>query len=80
MRRRSRHGELLGLVLQLLVIGAFIVAPFAAIAGVDYLGCKSRWAQSALPTSWGPIQGCLVQLRDGRLVPESIVRETDIRP
>lgn len=43
-------------------------------------GCTSRWADSGLQSKWGPIQGCLVKMPDGRWIPDDRVRDIDITP
>lgn len=40
--------------------------------------CKSRWEDSGMKCSWGPIQGCLVHLPDGRKIPDDRIREIDV--
>lgn len=59
-----------------------IFAVVAAIIGsvISNASCKAAWAQSGLATSWGPIQGCLVQTPSGRWLPEDRARETDLEP
>lgn len=42
------------------------------------MSCSSRWGRSGLDTSYGPIQGCLVQVPDGRWVPSDNVRGVDL--
>lgn len=42
--------------------------------------CSSKWARSGMASSWGPVQGCLVQLPDGRWMPDERVREIEITP
>jgi hypothetical protein len=37
--------------------------------------CTARWEHSGMAAKWGPIQGCLVQRRDGTWVPASAVRD-----
>lgn len=42
--------------------------------------CSSRWADSGLQSSWGPIKGCLVKTASGRWVPDDRVRDVDLEP
>lgn len=42
--------------------------------GLASYRCSSKWSQSGMATSWGPIQGCLIQ-RDGRWIPSENYRE-----
>lgn len=42
--------------------------------------CSAAWSKSGMATSWGPIQGCLVQTPSGRWVPAERVREIDLEP
>lgn len=37
--------------------------------------CEARWSQSMRPTSWGPLQGCLVETEPHVWIPEDRVRE-----
>jgi len=52
------------------LVGYFIYAPWS---------CHSRWDESKLQASWGPVKGCLVKLPDGRWLPEDRLREIDIK-
>lgn len=61
---------LLGLgLIVLVVVGTFWWSAAA---------CSSKWDRSGMQSSWGPIQGCVVKLPDGRWLPEERVREIDI--
>lgn len=42
--------------------------------------CSSRWQHSGLKSSWGPVQGCLVQMPSGRWLPDNRVRDSDLTP
>lgn len=42
--------------------------------------CSSRWADSGLKSSWGPVEGCLVKTPSGRWVPDDRVRDVDLEP
>lgn len=67
-----QHGEgsfLIMLVIFFLMLGV--------VSCVDRATCHASWAKSGFATSWGPFQGCLVQLPDGRWIPENRVREID---
>lgn len=44
----------------------------------SYWSCTSRWSASGMPTSWGPVQGCLVRTPAGRWVPEDRVSDIDL--
>jgi hypothetical protein len=72
-RLQSGYEEVGGslLLLAVLVVGWLIVAPWT---------CHSKWGSSGMSTSWGPIQGCLVQTPSGRWVPEDRVRDVDLEP
>lgn len=64
-----------------LIVGLVITATtLAAVAVIAWASCGSRWEYSGLKTSWGPIKGCLVQMPDGRWLPDDRVREIDIGP
>jgi hypothetical protein len=66
-----------GLAFMALII-AGVMLFLAPMMAVDfYLSakrCHARWDASATPTRYGFWTGCLV-LRDGRWVPERIIRE-----
>jgi len=61
--------------------GLIALAAFLAVAAiVSSVQCSSRWGHSGLETSWGPIQGCLVKIENGRWIPDDRVREVDLSP
>lgn len=60
----------MGVLIGLLILG------YMALSSVT---CSARWKGSELKTDWGPIQGCRVQLPDGRWMPEDRVREIDTK-
>lgn len=64
------------------VWASLILAIIAVAVGLLFSAaiCGGRWNKSGARTSWGPVQGCLVQTRDGRWVPEDVVREVDLAP
>ena len=70
---RSQRGD--AEVMATLILGAIGLVIYAVIAAWS---CSSRWAQSGVSTSWGPIQGCLVRMPSGRWVPDDRVRDIDI--
>lgn len=37
--------------------------------------CNVQWNASGMASNWGPVQGCLIQLKDGRWVPAENYRE-----
>lgn len=61
---------LLGIVAAV-IVGALFAKPFA---------CHAKWSRSGMQSSWGPLQGCVVRMPDGRWIPEERVREIDIDP
>ena len=56
-----------------LVIFALVLAGGAIAFSV--LSCKYRWAESGMASSWSLFQGCLVQTKDGRWIPDDRYRE-----
>ena len=65
-----------GLVLVLVfVYGAVAIPPMAWLSDNE---CKLHWHDSGLQSEWGFVSGCMVRLRDGRWVPDRVVRMTDI--
>lgn len=63
---------------ELVVSLVFLIIIVGIWAMVDAASCKSRWAQSGLSSTWGPIQGCLVKTKDGRIVPEEVIKDIDV--
>lgn len=68
----------------LVSLALFVAVPVAVVlsllVGIDTLQCRARWGDSGVPSSWGPLKGCQVQLPSGRWVPDDRVRETDLNP
>jgi hypothetical protein len=65
-----------------IIIGAIVAAFVAAFAGV-FIGlpvwwtvatCHSKWSGIGQP-DWGPVQGCMVTLKDGRIIPADAIRD-----
>lgn len=42
---------------------------------LDSSTCAGRWEKSGMASSWGPLQGCLVQRKDGTWVPDKTLRQ-----
>lgn len=66
------------------IFGAVLVVGFVGFGALlvwgESLTCQRRWQHSRLATEWGPLQGCLVQVPDGRWLPDDRIREIDITP
>ena len=66
-------------LLEKIAAAVIFLAVMAIIIGgalwVGSLQCEAAWKQSGLATDWGPIQGCLVQRKDGTWVPSRTIRE-----
>ena len=64
---------------EILVIVAVAVAIFATIfGGLMWLKseqCAAQWGSSGMAHSWGVVQGCMVQRKDGTWIPASAYRE-----
>jgi hypothetical protein len=58
----------------------FVVAGFFLYCVIGAWECSSKWGKSGMASSFGPIQGCLVQTPGGRWIPEERVREVDLTP
>ena len=56
---------------------AIAAAIFGGLIWLFSLQCNARWAEVG-ETSFGPLQGCMVRLSDGRRLPSSALR--DISP
>ena len=63
-------------------VPALVIAGVSVILWVIFasLSCSSRWADSGLKSSWGPVKGCLVKTPAGRWIPDDRVREVDLVP
>jgi hypothetical protein len=62
----------------LFMIG-FCVLLFGIGAIFKNWSCKSKWEHAGMAgVTWGPVQGCLVKLPDGRWLPEERIREINI--
>jgi hypothetical protein len=46
----------------------------ALFVGLSAWECGRRWAGSGMATTWGPVQGCQVEIRPGVFFPEDRVR------
>jgi hypothetical protein len=72
---KHQRGETALLALGLLSIVAVVIIGFI----LENASCKSKWERSGMAgVMWGPIQGCLVKLPDGRWLPEERIREIEI--
>jgi hypothetical protein len=60
--------EVLGYLAVLFIL--FIILAFISAAS-----CESAWSKSGFETSWGPVQGCLIKMPDGRWIPDESYRE-----
>lgn len=69
-----QHGtEEAGFAIIVTIVFLFVMAFFSAWS------CHSKWGRSGMKAvSWGPVQGCMCQLPDGRWLPEERIREVDI--
>jgi hypothetical protein len=76
MKRNKGDAELVAII----VVGALIFAAAFAIAGiVAYFSCHARWDKAGMAdVAWGPMQGCLVKMPDGRWLPSDRVREFEL--
>ena len=63
-------------IFNIVCLGAAVLIGWAIW---ENAACKSKWLRSGMAdVTWGPIQGCLVRLPDGRWLPEERIREIDI--
>lgn len=58
---------IIGCIVLLFLLGA-------AGWGCESWTCGRSWKRSGMKTSWGPVQGCLVEVAPGRWIPEDRVR------
>ena len=68
---------------DLLILAAVLIALVAAITGLvivtSYYSCHSKWDRAGMvAVEYGPLQGCLVKMPDGRWLPSDRVREFDL--
>ncbi len=66
-----------------LIVGGFVGVIAALVGGsiaYDSWACGRRWGGSGMATTWGPVQGCQVEVSPGRFIPEDRVREVDLQP
>lgn len=54
---------------------ALVLVMFIVLSFISAVSCESVWSKSGFKTSWGPLQGCLIQMPDGRWIPEENYRE-----
>jgi hypothetical protein len=72
--KRQRGDAAVFIVSVLFIVGVVIVGFI-----IENATCKSKWERSGMAgVTWGPIQGCLVKLPDGRWLPEERIREIEI--
>ena len=71
MRRSSDIGAM---AIAVLIIGTILGVVVGALFLFNSYVCSSRWEKSGFATSWGPIQGCLIQ-HEGRWIPEENYRD-----
>jgi hypothetical protein len=69
-------------ILLLIIFGVLFLC-FVIIPGIGMWGnwsaCHAKWDRANMVSvEWGPIQGCMVKLPDGRWLPEERIREFDI--
>lgn len=64
------------------MMAMFVAASVALVVigfVLDAWACHSKWERSGMAgVSYGPIQGCLVKMPDGRWLPAERIREIDI--
>lgn len=66
----------MGKDLAVVIVAAIVI--FGGAWAMSSMQCSSQWERSHLKAEYGPIQGCLVELPDGRWLPADRVREVDI--
>lgn len=64
------------------VLGA--IAFVALVIGLgmwgDYYACHSRWERAGYKCEWGPVQGCMLQRKDGSWIPADAIRDIEANP
>lgn len=71
MKRQRGDSELWGSIILLIIMGVGAMIWMA-------VSCYAKWGDIAKEVSWGPFQGCMLTLRDGRRVPAEAVRDIDV--
>jgi prepilin-type N-terminal cleavage/methylation domain-containing protein len=64
-----------------LIEALIVLAIIAILASVPVLGsvrCTAQWERSGMASSWGLIQGCMVEVEPGRWIPQERLREIDL--
>jgi hypothetical protein len=57
------------------IVGLLMLAIVLLLAwAYESWSCGRQWKRSGMKTSWGPVQGCLVETSAGRWIPEDRVR------
>lgn len=64
----------LELVVAAVLVAIVVSGSFVIACGADYLDCHNKWAVVG-PVEWGPLQGCIVTLKNGKRVPADAIRE-----
>jgi len=70
---KKQRGSYEGMFALLMLLMVMIVVALAS-----YFTCEARWSKSGFAISWGPVQGCLVDV-GGRWIPDDRVREIDLQ-
>jgi len=55
-----------------------IIIVIACSFALEKASCTSKWEDSGMATRWGPIKGCVVQVPNGKWLPEDVIREIDL--
>lgn len=71
MKRQRGSVEMIAL---LAIVGLISVSVY-----LDSVSCQSKWELSGFRTQWGVLKGCVVQLPNGRWMPEDVIREIDLK-
>jgi prepilin-type N-terminal cleavage/methylation domain-containing protein len=65
-------------VIELMIVVAIIAVLLTTVVSLP-VGCEARWERSGMRAEWGLWTGCQVEVSAGRWLPESRLREIDLR-
>lgn len=59
------------------IVAAILAVILGGLLWLNATKCEAQWGSSGMAYSWKPIQGCLIQRKDGTWIPASAYRETE---
>lgn len=65
-------------VIYIIICLIFIAIGGGIVSVVKYNKCHSQFGRSGFAVEWGPIQGCMVEVRKGIWLPSSSIRDVSL--